>query len=65
MTHLKIMGIHVTKTNRLMLFRGEKIVVYSDNYTGQINAGCGKNKELNVKSVYTEWPKKMYTLFTH
>jgi len=50
MTHLKIMRIHITKTNRLTLLRG-KICVCSDTYKGQINAGCGKNKELNVKSM--------------
>jgi hypothetical protein len=49
-TSKKNMGIHITKTNRLMLFRG-KIGVCFDNYTRQINSGRGKNKELNVKSM--------------
>jgi hypothetical protein len=50
--HRKNMGIHITKTNHLMLVRDKKIGVYPDNYTIQIIGGCGKIKELNVKSMW-------------
>jgi len=49
MTHLKIMGIHITKTNRLMLFR-RKVGVYSETYTGQIKRDVGKIKSSMSKA---------------